>query len=148
MSSLWYILIATLYFAWKLYLPFALCFAFDLVFGLALSLTFDYLLAFRISLFVFSFSLKSYFGLLTPEGIKKCPLSHLFRNPCFLPCFLIIPQRLGIIVIIGLEYTNKSICPQNLFIFVVERFFFSFNFETSSLWAYFKILNEGYAIFL
>jgi hypothetical protein len=32
-----------------------------------------------------------------------------------------------------LEYTNKSICPQNLFIFAVERFFFSFNFETNSL---------------
>jgi hypothetical protein len=133
LSSLSYILINTLYFASKLYLPFALCFAFDLVFSLALSLPVDYLLAFRISLYFFAFSLRSCFGLLTPEGIKKCPLPHLFRNPCFFPCFLIIPQRFRIVVLIGLEYTNKSICPQNLFIFVVERFFFSFNFETNSL---------------
>jgi hypothetical protein len=130
----------TLYFAKKkLHLPVALCFTFslcpdlDLIFSLAFSFAFDYLLAFHISLCFFSFSLKSCFGLLTPEGIKKGSLFFFFRNPCFLPCFFIIPQRLGIVVLIGLEYTNKSICPQNLLIFVVECFFFSFIIETSGL---------------
>lgn len=60
-----------------------------------------------------------------PSVCLVCPLPHLFHNPCFLSCFFINSQRVGIVILIGLEYTNKSICPHNLFIFVLKYFFSS-----------------------